>query len=42
MKIGKNQKMVDVCLNKQLCLLLCDFQWSHFSYKTRRPVERMS
>lgn len=41
MKVGKNQEIVEVAINRQLCMMLAEFEWSGFSHKTLRPVARM-
>jgi hypothetical protein len=41
MVIGKTGQQQEVCINRQLCLLLLEFGWSGFHPKTKRLVQRM-
>jgi len=42
MVMGKNNRRQEVCLNKQLVLLLSDFGWPGFHEKTFCLVKRMT
>lgn len=41
MRIGKNNELTNVCINRQFCMMLIEFGWEGFNKRTARIVARM-